>query len=224
MGYAGRAVLTDPDVFAIADINELLDRDMGCAAVMARPMAGDMRSRPDYASSVMLMDCARLTHWHWEADFEKVFQGEHDYRDWNWLRLEPIGSVAALEPQWNDFDRLESDTKLLHNTQRRTQPWKCGLPVDFTLRGNTLRKRMSAGVRRVHALLTGSASPAGHYVAHPDPSQERYFFRLLGECLEQGSISEATLRSEIDRRHVRADAFERAHEAMRGPAVSSQRM
>ncbi|MDL2337115.1 MAG: hypothetical protein QFE16_04660 [Pseudomonadota bacterium] len=214
MGYVGRAVLTDPDVFAIADINELLERDMGGAAVMARPMAGDTRSRPDYASSVMLMDCARLTHWHWEADFEKVFRGEHDYRDWNWLRLEPDGSVAPLEPQWNDFDRLESDTRMLHNTQRRTQPWKSGLPVDFTLRGNTLRKRISAGVRRVHAVLTGSASPAGHYVPHPDPAQERLFFRLLGECLEQGSISESMLRSEIDRRHVRTDAFDKAREAM----------
>ena len=33
MGYAGRAVITDPDVFALGDVNELLDRDMQGAAV-----------------------------------------------------------------------------------------------------------------------------------------------------------------------------------------------
>lgn len=213
MGYVGRAVLTDPDIFALGDINELLERDMGGAAVMARPLDGDLRVPPDYASSVMLMDCARLTHWHWEADFEKVFRGEHDYRDWNWLRLEPLGSVGALEPQWNDFDRLERDTKMLHNTQRRTQPWKTGLPADFTLRGNTLRKRIRAGMRRMRAAFTDT-HPTGYYESHPDPAQERLFFRLLGECLAQGSIPKSLLRSEIDRQHVRRDAFERAREVM----------
>ena len=36
MGFEGRAVVTDPDVFAVGDINELLDRDMQGAAVMGR--------------------------------------------------------------------------------------------------------------------------------------------------------------------------------------------
>ena len=43
MGYAGRAVLTDPDIFALADINLLLERDMGGAAVLARQMQADSR-------------------------------------------------------------------------------------------------------------------------------------------------------------------------------------
>ncbi len=213
MGFAGRAVLTDPDVFALADINELLERDMKGAAVMARQMAGDARRPLHYASSVMLLDCARLKHWQWEADFEKVFRGERDYRDWMWLLLEPPGSVAALEAQWNDFDRLEGDTRLLHNTHRRTQPWKTGLPVDFTPRGTTPGKRIGAALRRSMSAITG-ASPHGRYEAHPDPAQERLFFRSLGECLALGTISPSLLRSEIERQHVRADAFERAGEAM----------
>lgn len=217
MGYVGRAVMTDPDVFALADINELFERDMGGAAVMARPVSGDGRSQSDYASSVMLMDCARLKHWAWEADFEKVFLGNYDYRDWMWLRLEPPGSVAPLEPQWNDFDRLQGETKMLHNTQRRTQPWKTGLPADFTLRGLTLRKRIGASVRRARAALTGT-HPTGYYEPHPDPAQEQLFFRLLGECLEEGSISESLLRSEIDSQNLRADALEKACAAMKGSA------
>ncbi len=219
MGYTGRAVMTDPDVFALADINELFDRDMGGAAIMARPWPGDHRSRPDYASSVMLMDCARLQHWNWAADFEKVFLGEYDYRDWNCLRVEPAGSVAALETVWNDFDRLRSDTKMLHNTQRRTQPWKTGLPADFTLRGLTLRKRVGASLLRARAALTG-AHPTGYYEPHPDPAQEQLFFRLLGECLEAGSISETLLRSEIDSHNLRVDALDKACAAMKRASLS----
>ena len=37
MGYQGRAVVVDPDVFAVGDVWELLDRDMEGAALMCRP-------------------------------------------------------------------------------------------------------------------------------------------------------------------------------------------
>lgn len=202
MGYAGRAVLTDPDVFALGDINELLDRDMRGAAVMARRMGDDFRRSLHYASSVMLMDCARLRHWQWEADFEKVCRGELDYRDWMWLLLEPAGSVGVLEDRWNDFDHLDGDTRLLHNTHRRTQPWKTGLPSDFTPRGTTLKSRAGIWLRR----LTGRG--AGRYRPHPDPAQEQLFFRLLGECLDNGSVSPSLLQDEIVRRHIRCDALD----------------
>jgi hypothetical protein len=202
MGYAGRAVLIDPDIFALADINQLLERDMGGAALMARQMEGDFRRPLHYASSVMLMDCARFAHWHWEEDFERVFRGEHDYRDWMWLLLEPAGSVAALEPEWNDFDRLTPGTKLLHNTHRRTQPWKTGLPSDFTPRGTTLKSRAGIWLRK----FTGRG--AGRYRRHPDPAQEQLFFRLLGECLDDGSVQPSLLQDEIARGHVRIDALD----------------
>lgn len=213
MAYAGRAVLIDPDVFALADINELLDRDIGGAAVMARRMEADFRRPLHYASSVMLMDCARLRHWNWLRDFERVFRGERDYRDWMWLLLEPPGTVAPLESQWNDFDRLAPDTRLLHNTHRRTQPWKTGLPSDFTPRGTTLASRAGIWLRK----LTGRG--AGRYKRHPDPAQERLFFRLLGECLENGSIDRALLGGEITRGHVRPDALDCVARASRVPAA-----
>lgn len=210
-GYAGRALVTDPDVFAIADVNELLERDMGGAAVMARQMAGDFRRPLHYASSVMLLDCARLAHWQWERDFEQTFRGERDYRDWMWLLLEPAGSVAPLAAEWNDFDRLTAATKLLHNTHRRTQPWKTGLPSDFTPRGTTLGSRAGIWLRKL-------GGGAGRYRRHPDPAQEKLFFRLLGECLDEGSISPSLLQDEIARGHIRRDARERIVEAQQAVA------
>lgn len=209
MGYTGRAVVIDPDVFALADINELLDREMGAAAVMARQMASDFRRPLHYASSVMLLDCARLAHWQWEADFEKTFRGERDYRDWMWLLLEPPEHVAALESYWNDLDRLGSDTRLLHNTHRRTQPWKTGLPVEFTPRGTTLSSKVGIWVRK----LTGRG--VGHYRQHPDPAQEQLFFQLLGECLDNGVVTTTLLKEEIARGHIRTDAFECVERARR---------
>jgi hypothetical protein len=60
MGYQGRAVVIDPDIFAIGDIWELISRDMQGKAIMCR--GGSTRKK--YATSVMLLDCAKLRHWH----------------------------------------------------------------------------------------------------------------------------------------------------------------
>jgi len=208
MGYAGRAVVIDPDVFAVGDVNELFDRDMGGHAVLARKMAADFRRPNHWASSVMLLDCARLQRWQADRDFVALFEGKRDYRDWLWLLLEPEGSVGELESVWNDFDQLTPETRMLHNTHRRTQPWKTGLPADFTTRGTTRSARWSMLVRRTrNALLGAGEAPNGHYKPHPDSAQERLFFTLLGECLANGTVSETMVRREIELKHIRADAL-----------------
>ena len=46
------------------------------------------------------------------------------------------------------------------------------------------------------------------YKRHPDRNQERFFFGLLRECLDQGIVSQAMLQAEMERDHVRHDALE----------------
>jgi len=133
MGYEGRAIVIDPDVFAVGDIHELLRRDMGGKALMCRTRKGPK----GLASSVMLLDCAKLRHWRCAEQFDEMFALKRDYMDWISLKLEPRENIGLFEAQWNDFDHLGERTKLLHNTKRWNQPWKTGLPVDFHPAANT---------------------------------------------------------------------------------------
>jgi hypothetical protein len=48
----------------------------------------------------------------------------------------------------------------------------------------------------------------GRYLPHPDPNQERFFFGLLRECLDEGIVTEDMVREEMRQNHVRHDAFE----------------
>jgi hypothetical protein len=48
----------------------------------------------------------------------------------------------------------------------------------------------------------------GRFLPHPDPNQERFFFGLLRECLDEGSVTEDRVREEMRQNHVRHDAFE----------------
>jgi len=198
MGYKGRAVVIDPDVFAVGDVNELFNKDMGGAAIGAKPRLGH-NGRADYvASSVMLLECEKLQHWKVEEQFAAMFEGTFDYYDWITLATEPKESIYLLESTWNDFDHLTSETRLLHNTKRRTQPWKTGLPIDFQNR-----------VPPMFSFLpnNGYILPR-RYKKHPDPNQEALFFSYLKECLEQGLISSEEISQEMASNHVRHDALE----------------
>ena len=134
MGHQGRALVTDPDVFAVGDVGELFTRDLQGKAIWCRPRPGYDKITDPLATSVMLLDCAKLPHWRIKDDIRALWDHRLDYLDWINLKREDLDTIGLLEPEWNDFDHLTPATKLLHNTKRRTQPWKTGLPVDFTLR------------------------------------------------------------------------------------------
>jgi len=42
------------------------------------------------------------------------------YAKWVCLKLESRESIGVLEDEWNDFDKLTSETRMLHNTRRLT--------------------------------------------------------------------------------------------------------
>ncbi len=208
MGYRGRAVVTDPDVFAVGDVWDLLSRDMQGKAILCRPR--DRRSRSTLgrmATSVMLLDCAKLAHWRVEAQFESMFRMELDYKDWITLAHEPRESLGLFENGWNDLDRFSRATRMLHTTKRWTQPWKAGLPIDFTPADKFRQFPPLGWLLWGRRKLLGDHALLGRYRSHPDANQEGYFFGLLRECLEEGLVAPEFVKEQIDRLHVRADAF-----------------
>ena len=191
MGYEGVAVVTDPDVFAVGDVGELFERDMQGKAILGVERAGDKR-RPFYiATSVMLLDCSKLKHWDFDKDLDGLFGHEFDYFDWMHLGREDPATIGHLEPEWNDFDQLTARTKLLHTTKRRTQPWKTGLPVDYSIK-----------VRSPGQAL-GRLWP--WYRRHPDRNQEALVFSLLAELVDSGEVSKDELDREMEANHIRHD-------------------
>lgn len=209
MGYKGRAIVIDPDVFAMTDVWELFTRDMQGKPVACRARSGTKGLIDKVmATSVMLLDCARLTHWNVEKQFNAMFEFELDYQDWVGLRDMDRAQVDLLENEWNDFDRLTPETRMLHTTKRRTQPWKTGLPVDWRLAERFRLFPPAAWILRARRKLFGEYAFMGNYKEHPDRNQENFFFGLLAECLEQGIVSEDFLHAEMQQNHLRHDVFE----------------
>jgi hypothetical protein len=208
MNYQGRSLVIDPDVFALADVWELLSRDMQGKAIMCRPKSGNKGKRGCLATSVMLMDNARLRHWVFAEQFSALFDFKRDYLQWVCLKYEDPETIGLFEPEWNDFDHLTEHTRMLHNTKRRHQPWKTGLPVDFRPADTFRLFPPKHWFRRARRALFGDYGFAGTYKEHPDRKQVDLFFGLLRECLDKGIITETQLREEMARNHIRHDAFE----------------
>lgn len=196
LGYSGRALVTDPDVFAVGDVAELFQRDLEEKAIWCTPRPGYHKITDPLATSVMLLDCSKLRHWRFDEDLSALWAHEIDYLDWINLKREDLDTIALLEPEWNDFDRLTPATKLLHNTKRRTQPWKTGLPIDFTFRERGLLSFALPLVRKI----------APNYTRHPDARQEAYFYALLADALDAGSVTREQVDREVRLRHVRPDS------------------
>ncbi len=209
MGYSGRAVVIDPDVFAVGDVWELLSRDMQGKSILCRPRSRTSRSIDGpMATSVMLLDCAKLRHWRVKEQFDSMFENELDYKDWITLKNEKRESIGLLESCWNDLDVLNQRTKLLHTTKRWTQPWKAGLPIDFTPADKFPSFPPLGWLLRWRREIFGDYAFLGRYRKHPDRNQENFFFGLLRECLENGTVTEAMVREQMAYNHVRHDAIE----------------
>lgn len=223
MGFEGRALVTDPDVFAVGDIHELLTADMGGKAILCRNVSDGYKGNGNsfYASSVMLLDCGRLKHWRWDDEIDQMFKGTLDYGPWIGLKNEDPETVGEIGEEWNSFDKLTPDTKLLHLTERLTQPWKTGLPIDFDLNVKAAASKASAGGQDAGALsfldmlrkLVRSdtdkvVADIARYQKHPDPEQEQLFFGLLKGALDAGIVDVGLVKNCMQRKDVRPDALE----------------
>ena len=132
MGYQGRAVVIDPDVFAVSDVWDLLSRDMQGTSIMVRPRSGRKEKSGCMATSVMLLDCEQLQHWRVEQQFASMFTDELDYMDWICLKNESEDSIGLFENEWNDFDNLTPATT--HAAHDQTQD-------------STLENRLAGGLQ-----------------------------------------------------------------------------
>lgn len=134
--HRGMALYLDSDMLCLADIVELFQYGTDEADVAAPP--------PDHRCAqfaVMLIDCSR-TKWNIQDIVNDLDAGEATYQDVMGLvntRVAPI-----ISPRWNELDDCNPDTKLIHYTDMRRQPWLTDKPHPHErLWFNELRKCVS---------------------------------------------------------------------------------
>lgn len=195
MNFEGRAIVIDPDIFATDDITPLMNLDMkGCAIAACKK--GD-----SWQSSSMLMECSKLTHLRISDLLSKLENKELDYTDIMSLKKE--SSILELPSIWNSLDVLTKETKLLHTTNRLTQPWRTGLPIDFTR--SPMPKILGIIPREIIQKILGKYPT--HYLPHPNKEIELFFLTLVKDAIAAGALTKDLIEHEVQAGHVRKDIF-----------------
>ena len=123
--YKGKAVYCDSDQVVLEDIEELLlmfDKYPDKSVIIMSD------SQPFYETSVMLIDCEKVK-WDIKDIVKRLDSGELTYKSlmFKMSLVNREEYIVGAEKQWNSLDQYnEKKTKLLHFTNRSTQPYKGG--------------------------------------------------------------------------------------------------
>jgi Glycosyl transferase family 8 len=119
--FEGRALYLDADIMVLSDLKDLIEKEMRGKGVLARPCPP-----VSYFTSVMLLDCARLTSWKIHDWVTMINANVTSYP--GTMSGEPTGlsyrDMGPLEEYWNHLDHWDETTRIIHYTHVPTQPWK----------------------------------------------------------------------------------------------------
>jgi lipopolysaccharide biosynthesis glycosyltransferase len=123
--HQGRAIFLDSDMVCLSDIGELFDSDMQGCDMLAKAEA--YKGDDCWGMSNILFDCAKC-HFDLEKIFHDIDQGLFTSTDFHQMSPRFLAhypfQLGPLNPQWNSFDHRDEQTRLIHYTNLRTQPWK----------------------------------------------------------------------------------------------------
>jgi lipopolysaccharide biosynthesis glycosyltransferase len=123
--YQGKAIFLDSDMVCLSDIGNFFDAPMNGCDMLAKPEA--YKGNAAWGMSAVLFDCSKC-RFDLESIFAEVDRGLFTNTDFQqmspkFLAAHPF-KLGPIDPNWNSFDHFDADTKLIHYTNLRTQPWK----------------------------------------------------------------------------------------------------
>ena len=133
--YDGVNIYLDADQLVLDDIHQLAkELDDSHAVGCVRNIEGTFGGKPvpeRNETSVMVLDCAKLRNWDPATLFEHIVpnklepkNGEIRYRDFMRLAWFDQSLIQAIDPRWNHYNVVRDDSKLIHFSHVREQPWK----------------------------------------------------------------------------------------------------
>ena len=133
--YQGTGIYMDADQLVLGDVAELAATVHPPHAIgIVRNIEGTFGGKPvepRNETSVMVLDCARLTDWDPDTIFDQVVPndqqpgpGQIRYKDFIRLGWVDQDLIQSIDPRWNHYNMVREDTRLIHFSHVREQPWK----------------------------------------------------------------------------------------------------
>lgn len=188
--FSGTALVIDPDIFVAnnTDINDIFDLSMSY-----KVMACYNDRKKSFKSSVMVLNNEKLTNWGFKL-IDKLFNYEINYTQL--MNLKYQDGLVEIDSGWNDFDKIDINTKLIHYTNRITQPWKTGLKIDFDF------NLKNSGFNNIKNIIYKNFR---RYKEHPNPAAFNHFINLFKLAYKDGYITDNLISYHIKNNNIRHD-------------------
>jgi hypothetical protein len=103
----------------------------------------------------MLIDCEHC-RFDLESYFQEIDRGLYSSTDMHQMTPAFLAhhafKIGKLDPRWNEFDRFDEETRLIHYTNLMSQPWKFPGHPYGELWFQTFREAIQAGVITEHEI------------------------------------------------------------------------
>jgi len=132
--FHGKAVYIDADQVVLDDIRKLFEELPPAYSVgLVRKPVGNFGGKAiseANQTSVMVLNCEKLGEWRIPDIFERVVPNRSEaredqihYRDFMSLTWIDQDLIFPISPAWNHFNVVQPDTKIVHFSHVRSQPW-----------------------------------------------------------------------------------------------------
>ena len=187
-------MIVDPDIFAINDprsiLNSALKKDkIYCTFINNKPRTEMMVLNPDN------------NFWDFDKIIKKLFSFEIDYDDLFNLNFIEKYKILEVENKFNSLDKIDHDTVLLHTTNRRTQPWKEGLKIDFQIYASKFNIFYNH-FRKLFGLSHNKNITENTYQKHPDQKVIQYIIDIFNKAYQKKIISKSEILDSVEKKYI----------------------
>ena len=197
-----KILVVDPDIFALKSPKDLFseidnnEHDIACTFYNGSPR-----------SEMMLLN-AKKVNWNFKSLIEKLFNLELDYSDLMNLSFNKNLKIKNIDRKYNSHDNINSDTVLLHTTNRLTQPWKEGLKINFEKSKFSKYYKFKQHIKKLLKREYDKSVLYNFFQPHPDKKVISTVKNLFIEAKRNNYIKDHEIRIEIEKNNISNSIFE----------------
>jgi hypothetical protein len=193
-------LIVDPDIFAIknpiSEINKILDNktDIYCTKINDK-----------LRTEVMILNL-KNNIWHFDSLIDDLFSKRIDYSDLINLKFINNKIIKIIDNKFNDHDKINENTILLHTSNRLTQPWKEGLKINFKNHYSKIYI-IKNYIRFIIGKKYDEKIVSNKFVRHPDENIIKIVKNLFEEAYKNNFININKIKSALFNKSISQKFF-----------------
>ena len=190
-------LVVDPDVFATSNLfslnNYVSDNNFKIFCTKKKSL---------YRSEVMLINCKKkFKLWDFDQLINDMFTKKIDYSELINLKFIEKKLIGTLDPSFNSLDEINTDTILLHTSNRITQPWKQGLNIDFNIYSSKFNY-LKTIIRRFLGLKFNNTILQKKYQPHPNYEVNNFIINIFREAYNNNYINDNDIEFSLTNKYL----------------------